>query len=370
MNDVVRDHTDLDPNDPLVRHLSALDIAEPQTLVSRVLSAQRIAVGRPNRRLRKGGLPLAAVFTLIAANAGASYFSPRYAQALADAPGAGLLTAPILEQAGLATTGAEPIDVSATNSGYTVRVFGVAADSVRTTLFVKIESADGLTALDGALNTPTLTDQFGHTYHLSGGYGTPVLPFEPLVGPAATLGARLTLHVDSISLPGAIGQPLNTVNGSWDLRLNASSAGGSDLSLPSSVLAGDTTYTFDAVRLTSSVLEVRWTVTGGAVEREQQLAETVGQYCKGGDTGAHPCSPPADVMSQLQAAHDAILSELLTDPQGVRIDPVYGSGHSVMQNEKAVSFERDAWYPVNGHGAYTFAVGPGGTSNDRTIDIP
>lgn len=111
MNNSQEDTMEPDLTDRLALRLSALDIPVPAALVPRVLATSKGGTQPAQRRRRRLMSAVAALVVPIAGNFGASYFSPRYAQALADVPGAGVLTGPILQQAGLATTaGAQPLE--------------------------------------------------------------------------------------------------------------------------------------------------------------------------------------------------------------------------------------------------------------------
>jgi hypothetical protein len=147
----------------------------------------------------------------------------------------------------------------------------------------------------------------------------------------------------------------------WNLAFTVTTTGGHDLALPRAVQVGDTTYTFTTVSSTSSLLEVIWRITGGAVARQQQLAEKLGP--NGG-------SPPADLLRQQKSNFDELATSRLFDPSGRTVDPIYGSGYSIRQGGKDVAMVMDAWFPVSTHGAYQFQVSETATGpNVRTIDI-
>jgi hypothetical protein len=368
----MKQRIDFEETDPLAKRLSALDIHAPETLTARVLAARSGATPAGNRGLRRTVLAAIALVSLILANLAASYVSPRYAAALAQAPLVGTLTGPVLQQAGLATVGAEPLDVRATAAGYTVHLFGAYADGVRTTIFVQMLGPDGREAPDGTAPSfgTTLTDQFGHTYHMANGFGMPVIHFEPLSGPASTLGARLTLHVEDIVVntppaPGATTDTGTVVHGPWDLSFTVTSSGGTDLATPAPVQLGDTTYTFTGVRVTSSLLEISWTISGGAIERMDRLHREALATIRG-----HRAVPASRLRLQRLNSEELATSTLL-DPGGKPIDPVYGAGKGIMRDGQVASMEMDAWYPVSAHGTYTFQVSQAATgSNARTITVP
>jgi hypothetical protein len=364
----------LDPTDPLIMRLSALDIPVPATLVPRVLSGRRTR--RIPRRLgRRLVLTAVTLTALVAGNLGASYLSPRYAQALADSPAAGAIAGPLLQEAGLAGTGATSLDASATASGYTVRVFGGYADGVRTTLFVQILDSSGHATQQVMVPfDATLTDQFGHTYHHAPAGGAVVLNFEPLVWPVSTLGARLTLHIPNLlvvpsdpqtaaRIPKVVSSNAG-IQGSWDLHFTLMSTGGHDLAVPPAVQLGDTTYTFTTMRATASLLEVSWTISGGAVQRQNQYAIEVG--------GRFQAGTSSDDMDRMgEATYREMATSKLFDPKGRQVTPIYGSGHGIMQGHAEVSMIDEAWYPITGSGLYRFQVSDNADPADaRIIDVP
>lgn len=377
MNDYKESKMDSDSDGLLATRLAALNIPVPATLIPRTLAAGDSGMQPARKRRRPVIATAVAVAALIAGNLGASYLSPRYAQALASAPGAGVLTGPILREAGLATANPETLDVQATASGYTIRLFGAYADSVRTTIFIQILAPDGREAPDGTVPAfnATLTDQFGNVYHMMNGFGMPVLHFQPLTGSAAALGARLTLRIDTVDSPAspATGSGTavpttarsTTITGPWNLPFSVTSTGGQNLALPPPVRLGDTTYTFTALRTTSTLLEVTWTITGGAMARQQQMAEQMGSQLRDGDT------LPADLASKQRASYDEIATSRLIDSEGNTVEPIYGYGQIMKQDGKTANMSQDAWFPVTSHGHYQFEVDNVATGqNARTIDIP
>jgi hypothetical protein len=347
------------PPDILTQRLSMLDLPVPPRLVPRALATAANSRRQRMLRGRRILITVGAAVAVVAGNLGLSYASPRYAQALASAPLAGTITAPLLQQAGL--TGADPqlIDVQDSQAGYTVRVFGGYADAVRTTLFVQIETADGKSVPDGTgpAARPTLTDQFGHTYLLRNGYGMPVLNFEPLVWPASAVGARLTLHIDSLDLPISGSTASTTVSGPWNMSFDLTDMGGHALSVPAPVQVGDTTYTFSSVTLTSTVLEVRWTISGGAIERSQALHSS-------------PRSGSGSGQADYENYQELATARLL-DSDGHVIQPAFGTGQGVRRDGTDVAMEMDSWYPVTAGRTYYFQVtDSAGVADRREIDVP
>jgi len=110
---------------------------------------------------------------LVAINLGAVYYFPRYGQALADAPGLGVLSRPVLRATGLTGANVTQVDSVAVSSGHKLHLVAGYADPLRTLLFVEVDDEKLVPAsktshtyfIDGFL-----TVQFGHVYHQL--YGT------------------------------------------------------------------------------------------------------------------------------------------------------------------------------------------------------
>lgn len=263
----------------LESRLRALEIEVPAGLAARAKTgaAARPTVGR--RRLPALARTLAVLAVLaVAANAVVTYFAPAYGQALADSP-IGPLTQPLLRAGGLSAGDVTPVDQSVTSSGHTIQVVGAYADGIQTTIYMQVDGrplaapAHGVGKVwgDRYLAAETLTDQFGRSYEPRGTSGTTVTVFEPLAGPAAALGGRLTLHVTRLWLVREGPDPGNPesaphVDGDWTFRFTLTQRPAHDLPLPGPLRIGDTTYTFTAVQA-ASVMTVKIRVSGGAVER-------------------------------------------------------------------------------------------------------
>lgn len=263
----------------LESRLRKLEIEVPGDLAARAKA--RAAAGPP---VRRRGLPgLAAAFALLAlaaisANGVVMYFAPRYGQVLAASP-IGPITEPLLRASGLGPGDVTAVDQSVTSSGHTIELVAAYADGIQTTIYLQADGEAlaapyrgiGKVLGDRYDAESTLTDQFGRSYSPLGGSGTTMTVFEPLAGPAAAIGARLTLHVHRLWVmqpePHAGGPwPVPHVDGDWTFHFTLVPRPARELPLPRPVRLGDTTYTFTSVRA-ASILVVRIRVSGGAEER-------------------------------------------------------------------------------------------------------
>jgi hypothetical protein len=240
------------------------------------------AAAKPGRRvhLSRVAVTLAVLLVVaVAANAGATYFAPTYGQALADGP-AGAITEPLLRASGLTAGAVTPVDLSATSDGHTIRLVGAYADGLQTVVFLQVDGRPlavpsppvGKVAADEYLADETLTDQFGRHYASRGGSGTSWTVYEPLAGPASTVGGRLTLHVSRLTATRE-GDPSGGpdvraphFDGDWTFHFVLVSRPAQDLPRPAPIRLGDTTYTFTSVRA-ATTLAVHIRVSGGAVSR-------------------------------------------------------------------------------------------------------
>ncbi len=245
---------------PLARRLAALEIAVPSTLVPRVLAGRGPGARATDRRL----LPrLAAAAALaVLAIAAASYFAPRFSQALADAPVVGTATGPLLRSVGLAGIAGRvtALSDSATSSGYRVTVLGGYADGIRTIIVLRVEPA-GRNLYEGT----SLTDQFGRRLELRGAAtnsltGEEVLEFDSITGPAAILGARLTLHASALAVPGGG----DRLAGDWQLHATIALDESRTLDRPAAGRIGAMTCTFTALTASPTAIRVRVQVLGAA----------------------------------------------------------------------------------------------------------
>jgi hypothetical protein len=220
---------------------------------------------------------VAALALLIVGDGVAAFYAPRYGQVLAQMPLLGGINAKLLDFYGLTEQNVTVVNDSSTSSGHTVRLVAGYADGLRTVLYVEIDGR-GLTGNPkaygrhlgdygvGAERGLTLTDQFGHSYKFAGA-GTTFFQFEPLVWPASSLGARLTLHITYLQklwLEGA-GQD-RELSGDWALHATLVAEPVHVLPLPSPVRTTNAVYTFTSLRVTSTAVHLEWTTTGALID--------------------------------------------------------------------------------------------------------
>jgi len=329
-----------DLRSPLARRLATLEIPVPSELVPRVMAARRPAA-------RVGGVRLvsrlsAAVALVALAFGGASYFAPRFGQALADAPVLGDATGPLLRSVGLAGLAGRVTTFSgaAVSSGYRVELIGGYADAIRTIVLLRVQPADRSVLLSNATGV-TLTDQFGHRLELKGGAadeqtGQEILEFEPISGPAASLGARLTLQAATLT---AFGATRDGLRGDWQLRATIALDESRALTPPAPGRLGTMTVTFTKVTATATALEVRLQVQGGG---PGALSRVIPDAVKG-----HPA------FSMQLWAPDGTQAQALTS----QVDDASGLVDTVWARSAA--------------GVYRLVVTDQGIGTiERTIDIP
>lgn len=257
--------------------LTELDLRMPDTLVPRVL-AQAAQPGTPRitpvRRRPRWGTVALAVALLIVALGGVSFYAPRFAQALADAPIVGTAVGPALRSVGLAGLQGRftALDSYATSSGYTVRLVAAYADNNQTVLVLNVQPPD-----HRLFGRAELTDQFGRIIEFSGGMsdtraGDNVLIFHAVPWPDSTLGARLRLHISTLEGAGG-GQP---VAGDWTLQGTISVESGRALPLPAAGMLGDSTVRFTKVEATTATVSVYLEISGPvATQLDQMVGPTI-----------------------------------------------------------------------------------------------
>lgn len=259
--------------------LADLDLPMPDTLVPRILAqAAQPAAGRTRavRRRPPWATAAIAVVLLIVGVSGASFYAPRFAQALADAPIVGTAVGPALRSAGLAGLQGRftALDSRATSSGYIVRLVAGYADSNQTVLVLKVEPPD-----HDFFAQPRLTDQFGRAIGLRGGMsdqrtGDNVLLFNGVPWPDSVLGARLRLHSTVLeALPN--GQP---VSGDWTLEGTIPVESSRALALPAAGTLGDSTFRFTQVEASNATVSIHMEISGPLAK---QLDRTVGETIPG-----------------------------------------------------------------------------------------
>jgi len=244
---------------PLARRLAALEIPVPPTLVPRALARRHAGA----HATRLGALPRLSAATALAVLAltAASYFAPRFSQALADAPVVGFATGPLLRSVGLAGIAGRmtAFSGSATSSGYGVTLIGGYADPIRTILVLRVQPAGR-----NLYEEITLRDQFGRRMELHGAVtndetGEEILEFDPVAGPAGMLGARLTLHASVLTAPGG----RDRLAGDWQLQAVIALDESRTLAIPAPGRIGAMTVTFTTVTASPTAIDVRLQVRGG-----------------------------------------------------------------------------------------------------------
>jgi hypothetical protein len=200
------------------------------------------------------------VVLVIVAVSGASFYAPRFAQALADAPIVGTAVGPALRSAGLAGLQGRftALDSRATSSGYTVRLVAGYADNNQTVLVLSVQPPDH--SLIGRME---LTDQFGRAIEFSGSIsdarsGDNVLIFHALPWPDSILGARLRLHASTLEAAPR-GQPLA---GDWTLQGTIPVEFSRPLPLPATGALGDSTVRFIRAEATSATVSIQMEISG------------------------------------------------------------------------------------------------------------
>jgi len=219
---------------------------------------------------------------VIAGNAGASYFAPAYAHVLASVPVLGVITAPALKAAGLSASDVQPLHDEATSGGITVTLVGGYVDPLQTTLFLDIEGvmSNSNHPPPITVETPYLTDQFGSVYQIIGGEGIDSGPypslFQPLRGPAASVGARLTVHI-GLSSP-ASGQRVG------ELDLHAALVAGQDgrrLAVPPPITVNGTIYTIAGIEVSSNAVQVHTVERGKLIDADIEASQAIGRARSG-----------------------------------------------------------------------------------------
>lgn len=209
------------------RRLRELKGPVPDGLAERAQAAAArpvTPIARTARRhhVRTRWMIAAVAIVALVANGAAIYFLPSYASALGHVPGAGAL----LKWSGLSGADVSVLYSTSEHDGVRLTVTAGYADENQTLLTVEVY---GPRATPGTFDSFSLTDQFGKTYvdghsalavtNLSDG-GTPdYLEFAPISGPAAGVGARLTLEAENWSSICACNSATNpqtaSVAGTW-----------------------------------------------------------------------------------------------------------------------------------------------------------
>ena len=309
------------------------------------------------------------VTLVVAANGGALLLAPAYADAVSELPGLGWF----LSWSGLTSSDVSIIDVSTEHDGVRIHVSAAYADENQTVVVLDYRGATGCETME-------LTDQFGHTYQVRasnvGEKGKPLDPgegvpgfaaFDPLTGPAAVVGARLTLHESDCGTvlgnsgpaptegPGGItagqARPFEPIRGTWDVTFVLRQHPATHVQWASAELNG-VTYRFPSVTITGSThVEIQWEATGPAIAfLDQQPAA--------GD-GTPPPSP-IDALDPFRPA--------LVDANGGVVTQAPGFGMILAAVGDQITGRSD--YTLSS-GRYRFTVHlPDGSTFERALVIP
>ena len=247
------------------RRLRELKGPVPDGLVERARAAAArpvTPIARTARRhhVRTGWVIVAVAIVALVANGAAVYFLPSYASALGHVPGAGAL----LKWSGLSGTDVSVLYSTSEHDGVRLTVTAGYADGDRTLLTVEVY---GPGARPGTFDSFSLTDQFGKSY-VDGGSalavtnssdgGTPdYLEFAPISGPAAAVGARLTLQAENWSTICGCNSATNPrtvrIAGTWRVTFVLQRQPAAVVRWPSGAVDG-LWYTFPSVTITSGKL--------------------------------------------------------------------------------------------------------------------
>jgi hypothetical protein len=310
--------------DRLTSLTAAIPPELPQRARTRALGVRRsglLVLRRPRRPV------LVALVGLVVAalNVPALYLVPVYAGAVGQLPG----VSTFLQWSGLGATDVSTIDAGSEHDGVRVHVSAGYADENHTVLVFDCRVLSGAAgAVNGPTPTLTLTDQFGHAYALrQAGFGekgravttSDVVPgyasFDPLTGAAASVGARLTLHVAGLhAMPASAATGGADIPGSWDVTFTLQRHPAVHLQWAQAALPG-ATYTFTSVTVTGSThVEIAWEAKGPAVTAANEKSFAVHRNAQGPaapDGATAPATSQVDPMVPLRP-----LLPQLVDAQG------------------------------------------------------
>jgi hypothetical protein len=200
----------------------------------------------------------------------ALYFLPSYAIALGKIPGASTL----LGWSGLGASDVSVLYATTKHDGVGLTVTaGFAGDSA-TVLAIEVA---GPGASPGSFASVSLTDQFGHSYspsaesdavtNLPDGATPDLLTFAALTGPAATVGARLTLQAsDWSSICACDDSGAQQISGTWLVTFVLVRHPAHEIAWAPVTLDG-VAYTFPSVTVTGGrLLQVQVNGAGQAVD--------------------------------------------------------------------------------------------------------
>jgi hypothetical protein len=250
---------DLDELGQRVRELP-IDRPDPDSVTARVLRMRQASPPRPRWSPAPRLRALAAVAGVLVLTWAVFYFSPATGAALADTP-VGPVSTFVLQAAGLGNgMTVTSQDASASGSGVSIRLLGVSANSIQTVVLLKV------LPVDATPTYATLTDQFGTSYELRGGYGdlrTGDLAevFAPPSGIATTLGMRFTFTLSGVDAHGAV------IPGTWTVRGAVLPHGGVTFAAPQAATLGQVTVTFSGGQEADGIIQMTAHVHGVTIEQ-------------------------------------------------------------------------------------------------------
>jgi hypothetical protein len=342
-----------------------------------------------------------AVLALVTTNWVLVYFFPSYGLALADAPVAGRVAAPLLQLAGLDAGDVTPEDQWATSSGHTIHLTGIATDPVRTLLFLEIDGHSDTetgheTEIMGSsasssepdpLGWPSdprgsvfwdeaqlgrqeagaaphgfdttwvgdanVTDQFRQHYEALS-LGGSVLRVDPLRGAAAVHGARLHVQVTELELPH------RSLAGDWAFDVVVFASPSRRLAMPAPVTVNGTRYRVTSVTTTGQMLTVRWTATGPDVDRIVRAADASRDHALPGFG--------EDVSALVQGSGERELWPSLYGPDGLEVGHYREFRYDFLISASAGQALLDA--VVSTPGTYRIAFGDQQPGASVTVTVP
>lgn len=246
--------------DPLEVRLSELKIATPE-FRERASASRKAPVFSRAKIRRRGGMLLA--LALLVLGVAATY--PAIGQ---DA----------LTWIGLAPSQIKPLTGSGTYHTVHIEVNGGYADQIVTVVFASFTNNAGC-----QYPGPYLTDQFGETYPMEGGWGLGVglapTVFDPLRGEAARTGASLVLHCQ-IPVSPAINHDVQV-----KIAGKLTPAAAKALPTPPAHVVDETTFQIADIAWSGTYLEVHTKLSGKLIDALLAKSEQMTPPANGGLSG-------------------------------------------------------------------------------------
>ncbi len=368
--------------DSLSFRLRALHGVAPDWIVVNALHSVAIrpqAVPTRLSRFRGWRKPILALCTLLAINGVATYFAPVYAGAVGHLPGVGYF----LRWSGLNSADLSTINVGVEHDGIGLHVSAGYADENATVLILDFHGPRGrATRALGGFEDLSLTDQFGHRYPpgisgwglksqpqpLSGqdvpGYAT----FHPITGPAAVLGARLTLTAHQFDVGSDAHGHLVAIKGTWELSFVLERRSAVHVHWAPAAITG-ASYHFNHVTITGrTIVEIQWRVTGPAMRAANVAAEAAAVAGTPVPPGCTSKCVPGSAAPPNPFQFDAPFIPRLIDATGREVEqtgsPQGGMGFSEDWGEGTFDY-------VVKPGQYRFVLSGGaGSSFERDLAVP